>query len=278
MIAPSLPPERARSLRTAMLLAVIAILYLPKLFWPASAIYQRILSEAVLNVLAATTKLAALASGVVFAARSAARLDRDNPARPSWWMLTVFLAGFLVGQIVLSVYELVLRVSPPLPSLGDAFFLLGYAMMIAATARFVRVYRASGLPLGHRLEHPILALVASLVFIVVGIPILAPIAHAPEPLGERAINVAYPVLDFVALVPTVVLVRITWHFRGGRVWTVWATLLGGLVCASGGDIVFAYATSAKHTELWPLVDGLLMASYVLLGRGAALQDELLRDA
>jgi hypothetical protein len=251
------------------------LIYLPAAAWPASPVFRSVLTPVVLNGLASVLKLVALGSGAWLAGRSAARLPRDNPARPAWRMLSVFLGAFFAGQCVLSAYEAAHH-TPPLPSAGDAFFLLGYVVMIGALTRFVRVYRASGFPLGGRGEHAAIALGAAAMFLAVGLPFLAPIARAPHPLGERLINLAYPVLDLVALVPTILLVRITWPLRGGLVWGVWTTLVAGLLCATGGDVVFAWATSAGATWLDPLIDPLLITSYALLAFGAALQDALVR--
>jgi hypothetical protein len=261
----------------APVLVVISLVYLPKLGWPASVVYTRVLTDEVLSVIASVCKLLALGGGAVFAGRSAATLHAGNPVRTAWWTLAVALASFATGQLVLSTYQLVLRIPLPLPSLGDAFFLCGYPMMTAAFVQFIRVYRASGFPLGHPREPLFLALGAGVAFAVIGYPVLAPIARAPHPLPERLINIAYPLLDFVALVPTVLLLRITARFRGGRVWAIWATILSGFVFASGGDILFAYFTSKGLTALEPVVDWMFIGSYFLLAVGVAQQHELLTD-
>jgi hypothetical protein len=273
--ATTLNAPRVSMRRLWVVLGFVAVVYVPSALWPTSPLYERFLTRYVLVNLGSILKLAALGMGAFAAGRSAVRLSRENPARVAWWMLSAFLAAFFLGQVVLSTYE-ALHVVAPLPSVGDAFFLLGYALMIAALVRFVLVYRASGFPLGHRLEHAALSAGAAAVFAALCVPFLSPIVHSSDPQGARFINVAYPALDFAALVPTLVLVRITWALRGGRVGSVWAMLLVGLVFASGGDIVFAYATSGGDTSLEPLIHPLLIASYVLLAFGAALQDALVR--
>ena len=238
------PPRTKRWL--IPLLTVWAFVYLPKVFWPSAAVYKNAIFADILRDVASLTKLGALGIGALLAGRSAKRLTSENAVRSAWWLLSAFLALFFGGQIVLSTYE-AFGLSAPLPSAGDALFLAGYAAMIGALVHFVRVYRASGFPLGHRYEHAALALLSVAIFAAAATPFLLPIVTAPKPFGERFINVAYPVLDLVALVPTIVLMRITWSLRGGRVWSVWAMLLAGLLCSTGGDIIFAYATSAGHS-------------------------------
>ncbi len=258
-------------------LVVVALLYLPKLALESTPLYQSVLTERVLLVLASTSKLLALGTGSALAARCALPLDRMNPVRAAWWLMSVWLGAFFVGQAILSAYDLVLHVSPPLPSIGDGFFLVGYIAMIAAALRFVGVYRNSGFPVGHRHEHAAIAMGGAVAFALLGYALLAPIARAPRPLPERLITIAYPVLDFVVLVPLLVLLRITLYFRGGRVWSVWATLMAGFAAASVADIVFGYVSSIGERSLQPLMDTMFIGSYFLLACGAALQRELLTD-
>jgi hypothetical protein len=267
---------RVRHVMAPFLLATFLV-FVPKLALRTSPLYTVWLTDRVLTVIASTCKLLALGSGSVFAALCARRLEQTNPVRLAWWLMSVWLGTFFLGQAVLSTYEIVLRSTPPLPSVGDALFLVGYLSMIAGAVRFVRVYRNSGFPVGHKYEHAAIAAAGTVLFAVMGWALLAPIACSTQPLGERFINVAYPVLDFIVLVPMLVLLRITSHFRGGRVWSVWATLLAGFAVASGADIVFAYVSSIHERSLQPLQDPMFVGSYFLLACGAALQLELLSD-
>jgi hypothetical protein len=257
------------------LLVLVAAIYLPKVLWPEAAIYKGLLREHVLSVIATTCKLAALGTGAIYGARCTSLLERGNPARPAWALVTAWLGAFFVGQAILSTYHLVLKRPNPLPSPGDLFFVLGYLAMIAAAVQLLRVYRASGLPLGSPRELLAIGGVAMLTTGALGYVVLQPVATAPEPLAERVINVAYPMLDFVALVPTIVLLRMTVRLRGGRVWSIWAALLLGLSVAAAGDILFAYYTSAHRPSLEPLVDLAFIVSYFLLSSGAVLQRRLM---
>jgi hypothetical protein len=267
---------RVRHVMAPFLLATFLV-FVPKLALHASPLYTTWLTERVLTVIASTCKLLALGGGSVFAGLCARRLEPANPVRPAWWLMSVWLGTFFLGQSVLSTYEMALHETPPLPSIGDVLFLVGYVSMIAGAVRFVRVYRNAGFPVGHRYEHAAIAAAGVVLFTVLGYVLLAPIARSAQPLGERFINVAYPVLDFVVLVPMLVLLRITSHFRGGRVWSVWATLLAGFAVASVADIVFAYVSSIHERSLQPLQDPMFVGSYFLLACGAALQLELLSD-
>ena len=161
---------------------------------------------------------------------------------------------FAAGQLALSTYQVVLAVPTPLPSIGDPLFFVGYLMMIASTVVFINTYRATGFPIGSDRQLLAIAVGAAAVFTVIGIPLLTPVAMAEDSLGKAIVNVGYPVLDFVALVPNLVLLRITFAFRGGRIWTVWAAILAGFVCFGAADILFSYLTSIGHDELARFID------------------------
>jgi len=89
------------------------------------------------------------------------------------------------------------------------------------------------------------------------------------------LNVLYPILDFVLLIPTVLLIRISLRFRGGAVWKVWATLLGGFLFLCAADILFAYFSQLDRTELVDLVDVTYLLSYGFFALGVLYQRELL---
>lgn len=253
------------------------LLYLPKMVAPTSALYGVVLTPKVLDAVGAALKLSGLVIGGVFGTRAGLLLERDNPARPAWLLFGGWLAAFAVGQLVLATYLVVLRASAPLPSIGDVFFLGGYALAIVGAVWFVISYVRSGLPVGSPGEHAALAGSATLLFAVLGWLLLAPIARAEAPLGERLINCAYPALDLVVLVPTLLLARIAMRLRGGRVGVVWGLLAAGLVGMCAGDVLFAYFSSAGLTGLEPLVDAMFALGYTCAGWGAAAQYALARD-
>jgi hypothetical protein len=251
--------------------ALACVAFVPKVLWPGAAIYASILTGGVLNAFGSIAKLCGLLAGAFYGARAGLQLERGNPARTAWLLLAGWLGCFFAGQIVLSYYTIVVQASAPLPSAGDGFFLLGYALAIAAVVLFVRAYVRSGLPVGRLRGHAGIAVGAALVFAIAGYNLLVPIARADAPLPERIINVGYPVLDFVTLIPTLILIRITSRFRGGRLWTVWGTILVSLVCMSAGDILFAWFASIGVKALEPLVDLMFLVGYVCAGRGTILQ-------
>jgi hypothetical protein len=258
-----------RSGRTTLLFAVVIA--------GAAVLLAAPLPETVLEWVSALGKLPFAFLGSVYAWRNARRFEAGNPARLGWLLLFAGLLSFTLAQASLCVYELFLGVKVPFPSVGDVFFLLGYPLLTAALFAFIRSYAAAGFPIGGAGERWVLAGVTILVCALGGVPILRPIVAAPAPALEKFLNVLYPVLDFVLLVPTVLLLRITVRFRGGAVWKTWLALLGGIVFTFAGDSAFAYLQALGETRFLRLVDILYVLSFGWIARGVLYQHEMLSD-
>jgi hypothetical protein len=250
-----------------LFLVAISVLYLGRAF-------AGVFDEKLLSVIASISKLGAFAVGAVFAARVAR--GQEGRARTAWMLVAVWLAFFFAGQSVLSTYQLILSRPNPVPSLGDPLFVVGYVAMVLASVQFVRMYRATGLPIGTGKEHALVGGAAAIALGVIAFVLLLPIARSDRPLAERAINVAYPVLDLIAMVPALVILRITLRFLGGRAGWTWGAIVMGFVLAAAGDLLFAYFTSHAKADLEPLVDWVFILSYTSLSSGAVLQHRMMR--
>lgn len=262
----------------AFVLAAVLV-FLSRVAWPHAEVFASDGAKRLLRLLGSTAMLAPLVVGALYALGATRRLEPGNRARPAWMLLFGWLACFSIGEAILVVYVHLLRVEPPIPSLGDGFFVAGYLMLVVGLAWFARVYATSGLPLGPRYEPPLVAAVAVVVFGVAGAKWLAPLAHGAHSTAETAITLTYPVLDAVVLVPTAVLARITSRFHGGRVWTIWASILAGFVSLAAADTMFAYYDLGAAAVAWldPLNDITFIVGYTLTALGAARQYELLLD-
>jgi hypothetical protein len=231
----------------------------------------------VLDLVGFVGMLAPLVLGCVEALAVVRGLERGNRARPAWMLLAGWLGAFAVGEATLGVTKYVLDLPAVTPSPGDAFFLAGYAMLICAAVWFVRVTLTSGFPVATPREPWVITLGATAALTAAAWVILRPIAHAPRPAAEAIVAVAYPVLDFVVLVPTALLVVLTARFRGGRLWVVWALILSGFVVLSVADVLFAYFDLAGIAWLEPLLGTTFIAGYTLTAAGAAAQRRLMAD-
>jgi hypothetical protein len=221
------------------------------------------------------SKLAAQGFGSLFAAQSAARFERGSTIRRAWAQMAFGLGGFFVAQLVLVYYQLALHNKIPFPSWADLFFLvLGYPALLAALVSFVRAYQQSGFPMGSSDERWTLVVGVMTACVLAGYQPLRHFLAADTPALHKAINIAYPLLDFVMLVPTALLLRVAFSLRG-RVQRVWLALLVGVLGLAGGDVLFGYLSMFGWARLDPVVDALFVLGYGACALGALAQREIL---
>ncbi len=221
------------------------------------------------------SKLLFIGLAALGAVGSAARFEADNPMRGTWRMMAIGLLTFTAGQATLVIYQAVLRLPSPFPSLADAFFVASYPFLLAALMRAIRAYGETGYPIGTARERVGTAGAMAAIAALIGYPTLKPVVSVPAPPLEMFLNIAYPVLDLAVLVPVAILLRIAVRFRGGEVWKVWAGLLAGFTLMCVGDILFAYFTAMERESLDPLIHITYILSYAALARGAIGQYQLL---
>lgn len=251
----------------------VAALYAGRAVVGHEGIYAAALREGVLLRVAAVAKLVLLVLAAVHAHRTASALGADNAARRPWRLFAVAMDGFAAAQAVLSFFQMRDGVSP-FPSLGDLFFVAAYPAMIASFFGFIRTYREAGYPVGTAKEHALIAALVAVLAGVVAVPILRPVVAAGGKPVELFLNVAYPALDFVLLVPMIILIRVAWPFRGGAIFRAWSAILGGVVSLCAGDLLFAWFSMLGETHLDPLLHGAYLIGYVCLALGTRLHRDL----
>jgi hypothetical protein len=254
--------------------SLVVVFYLAQFHWHDAPLFQGPLSDERVHPFIHLFKLAPQVLGAFWASRSAAHHEAGTAARRTWQWLSAWLACWAMGQLGLASYVLA-HAAPPVPSVGDGFFFLGYGFVIVALFGFVRTYRASGFATGGGpRESAIITAALCALFGVVGYEVLWPLAFADSPWTERLVNLGYPALDLVTLIPAAILLAITLRFRGGQVWRVWAALLAGIGFATGGDILFADTSPANVHRIGPLADLTFTLGYLFCAYGARLQYEL----
>jgi hypothetical protein len=255
------------TLRASVVLPIVTLfLLVPKVIWPQLHLYHDVLTGARINAVGHPIRLVCLAIGAVLAVRTAQRFEAGNASRRAWYLVSLWLVLYFLGDATLGLYQLLLSSDyAPTPSIGDAFFILGCLALVAATVSSLRAFWSSGYPLGSGSAYLGLALVIAVGAAAVCVPLVLATLAKPEPLATRMTAAAYPILDGLMLIPTVLLLRMTYRFRGGSVWRVWALLAGSIIVMSVGDIVFAYDKERFET----LVDITEIISYWMAGAGAA---------
>jgi hypothetical protein len=250
--------------------AAMALLYLGRLAFASSPLYSGVLNDRTLLMAGGSIKLLALVVSAVFAFRSTMLLGAGNAARLPWALLAAGLAGLSLGQATLVYFQALRAVS--FPSVADVWFVIAYPLLIAGVIAFITAYARSGFPMqGTRAT----IVIASLSVIAAAWPLLRPVIQSGDALLPKTLNVVYPALDLILLVPVVVLLRITSRFRGGAVWHIWLALLAGFVFTALGDILFAYFSTLGLDRLDPAVHAMYIIAYGALAAGAMVQRRLL---
>jgi hypothetical protein len=176
------------------------------------------------------------------------------------------MGAYFLGQASLAYYQLLLGTDAPFPSVGDLFFVASMLALLAALLVFLFAYREVGY-----LGRAGVALATGVVSAALVGGVLAwlirPVVSEPAPVLERLLNVAYPVLDALLLVPSLILLQAVARMRGGRLWRVWALLLLGFCFIAAGDILFAYLTTLGLDALDPLLHLVFVCAYVLIAWG-----------
>lgn len=257
----------------AMLFVVVLALFLPKLVLADTRLYRELLTPRVLLTVGGALKIGALLVAALLAGRVARTFATGDAMGRGWWLATAWLGCWALGQCSFGVYQIGLGTSAPFPSIGDVFFVLGYPAMIACFVLFVRAMLATGL-VGTLRAQLVVALIAAVPAVVLLIAVLRPVLLADAPPIERALNVAYPVLDVVALVPTLLLARFALRLAGGAVFVVWALLSLGIVCLVAGDLLYGWFSSLSFSALDPLLDVAFIAAYLVVARAVYQQHRI----
>jgi hypothetical protein len=254
-------------------LALVAF-FLGQALFPQASLYSRILATRTIDWIGAIPKVVLPALSAIAAWGIARRFEARNPARLAWTLFAWGLFGLCLGQAVLTWYFAIGQ-GGIFPSIGDLFFVVGSVAVVVSLAAFVRAYAASDFPIGPpgqlwRIGIAATALGALLVF-----PLLRPVLAAPAAPMEKALNFAYPALDFLMLIPALILVWITVRFRGGKLAKVWTSLLAGILFTAAGDILFGYTSNVGLKGLGPWIDAVYILAYGCLAASVYYQRDLL---
>ena len=268
---------RVASLLLAVVTALSAALFVGQAAFPQAGLYTSDGYAGASFTLGSILKPLLLLLSVAWAGACTRRFEHGNPIRPAWWRLGLGLTFLLLGQLAIACYQLFLHVPIPFPSVADLFFVAAYPLLVSALVAFIRAYEEAGFPTGRPGERRAIGVATAIVCAAVAVPVLGPVLAADGALLDKSLNTLYPILDFVLLVPTVILIRLSLRFRGGPVGRIWLLLFFGFVFLCLGDVLFAYLSSLGQAALDPLVDGMYILSYGLLAGGALLQLRLLTD-
>jgi len=180
--------------------------------------------------------------------------------------LGFFLGMFLwfLGELGWTVFEVIMNVPIPYPSLADVFYLCGYLPVAVGVMRLLSVFK-------NQIDRKRI-LVAIFTAVVVagltGVFVLQPLLVESTDLLSGFLDIAYPILDLVILMPCL-LVMLT--FSGGSMAKSWLWITFGLALTTLADLLFIHGTLtgwyySGHPAELPYLWG-----YVCLGLGFQIQ-------
>jgi diguanylate cyclase (GGDEF)-like protein/PAS domain S-box-containing protein len=197
---------------------------------------------------------------------AAARRATDEATRRTWWLLTAALACYSTGNVVHSTYWLF--DVDPFPSIGDAFFLAFYPLVLAAAFTVIRA-AAVRVQWGRlALDATILALGFGAFFWIFVIGPTTAAQHDPD-LLKYLLAQSYILLNCVTLLACAVLLMHSGATPIVRRALMMLTL--GFATMSIADIVWAMSKVSGDYLPGGVSDAIYLSCYVWLGAAAREQ-------
>ena len=189
-----------------------------------------------------------------------ARVLRGGADRLAWGLMAAGLLAWTAGDLTWTLW-LDGVANPPYPSLADVFYLTMFpatyiALMLLIRARLRRAGAAQWLD-GGVVGLTVAAGAAALVFDTV-------VRSGSSRWLADAVNLAYPVGDFVLLI----FVAVAYSLSGWRPGRGWLTLGMAIIVTATADIVFTYQTASGTYHAGTLLDVMWPASMCLFALAA----------
>jgi len=148
-----------------------------------------------------------------------------------------FMGMFLwfLGELIWTIYVLILVVEVPYPSLADISYLVGYVPLFLALLLYLRTFRAA-------VTRRALASAGLVVLAVVLASLyllLTPIFYSGGNSLTLALDIAYPVMDLALF--TLSFLGFLMFFEG-KLGEAWLLISLGLILTAVADLLFSYTT------------------------------------
>ena len=217
-----------------VILILVGFIILVNAFIFLSPISTRVIyTNLTINVTAAT----ALCAAIIVLVR---QIRVHSEYSKTFGFLAVGLGLWFTAEITWTYYQLGLGVETPFPSLADVFWLAGY---VPLTYHLYRIYNTVTMKVTDRdtiivISAIVAAILAFLLYLVFSLSV------QPQDMLELIINLAYPVLDAMLLIPAIV---ILWSFRRGEpAYTHWVMISLFIIFVTVADIGFDYALAVDE--------------------------------
>jgi hypothetical protein len=237
--ASSIPDNNAKFLRNVVILVAAISLSFGLM---TVAIFEDKYSLLVLSDLAINIGAAA---SLILASVIVQRQKLGGLHGKTYAAFAIGLALWFAAEIIQTYYEIGTEEEVPYPSIADALWLAGYGPFgyhLFATYRF---FNKSAKP--HSLVI-VIATTAAIFGSFVPITVLSS-SLVTENLVELVVNVMYPALDAILIVPAIMMFSI---LRKGKLAAIpWVLLSASLLIIAAADSAFGYiAATSPDSEIW----------------------------
>lgn len=215
--------------------------------------------------------------GMSFAVRSFKLYDTIKLA---WILLLAGIILFFCAESIYAVLELVLNidVNEVFPTIADAFWLIGYAPLLAGLTLLVQGYKKSGFSLGAKKTYLFgicaFVVVTGLLINQLFMPILK---DAETSKLAKFVYLYYPIADLLVIIPAMILAYITNLFGKARISRPWRYIAIGFLCMTTFDILYSYLSWNDMYGPGNFMDIFQNLSYLLIGLGGFYQKELIES-
>ena len=154
-----------------------------------------------------------------------------------WLAFTLGLILWFLGELVWTIYTLVLNVEIPYPSIADAAWLIGYIPLFAAFHGYVRNFQFTISRKFFTMGAVVIGFVCFGSFAYFVAPVFADMAG--KEAVTIAVDIAYPALDLCLLGYALLALLI---FMRGKIAFAWALISSAVFMFALADMLFTYAT------------------------------------
>ena len=184
------------------------------------------------NLTIIVTAATALCAALVVSAR---QFKTNSPYKKTFALLAAGIAIWFTAEVTWTYYQLGIGIETPFPSIADFFWLVGY---VPLTYHLYKIYSTSTTKVIDRDTLVTLSAIASTVVCFL-LYLTFSITGQQLTILELTINLAYPVLDTIMLIPAVV---ILWSFRKGEpAYTHWIMICLFIIFVYIADVGYNYA-------------------------------------
>jgi hypothetical protein len=187
-----------------------------------------------------------------------------------WGWLTVSLVLWAIAEVIYAVYQHILQVDIPYPSLADAVWVPGYIVL------FIGLYlRYRSLRLTPSRMQVVIATVGFVAFLAVSVIfVILPTISSNEGVSpiEQFLNIAYPAGDLLTVLGATLILMV---MLGGQLSRPWLFIGLGYLITAVSDTLYSYGTITG--EYGPInfvtgfTDTTYVAGYVLIALGLYTQ-------